>query len=145
LFFSRDGSVEALAKAVAEGSRAAGAEVLRRRVPDIVSPKVMVLVPGWEDRSKRMLSEDGAPTHADAKWAAHYGDAHATATLTRGLENDVPIDGLKAVAASGWFAARPSRTEDTYKIYAGIQSKTHLNSIVGAAQEIVNGALESAA
>jgi NAD(P)H dehydrogenase (quinone) len=69
VFYSRDGSVEALAKAVSEGAREAGAEVRLRRVPDIVSPEVMSRVPGWEERSKRMLSEYGAPTPADAEWA----------------------------------------------------------------------------
>jgi NAD(P)H dehydrogenase (quinone) len=68
-FYSRDGSVEALAKAVAEGAREAGAEVRLRRVPDIVPPAVMAHVPGWEDRSKRMLAEYGAPTQADTEWA----------------------------------------------------------------------------
>src|SRR5262249_60270586 len=68
-FYSRDGSVEALAKAVSEGAREAGAEVRLRRVPDIVSSHVMAKVPGWEERSKRMLTENGAPTHADVEWA----------------------------------------------------------------------------
>src|SRR5215470_2491605 len=68
-FYSRDGSVEALAKAVSEGAREAGAEVRLRRVPAIVSPAVMAKVPGWEGRSKRMLAEYGAPTPADAEWA----------------------------------------------------------------------------
>jgi phosphoglucomutase len=53
---------------------------------------------------------------------------------------------LKVVTASGWFAARPSGTEDIYKIYAeSFQGEAHLNSIVGEAQEIVDRALESAA
>jgi NAD(P)H dehydrogenase (quinone) len=69
VFYSRDGSVEALAKAVSEGAREAGAEVRLRRVPDIASPAVMAKVPGWEERSKRMLAEYGAPTLADAEWA----------------------------------------------------------------------------
>ena len=69
VFYSRDGSVETLAKAVSEGAREAGAEVRLRRVPDIVSPDVMAKVPGWEDRSKRMLAEYGTPTPADAEWA----------------------------------------------------------------------------
>jgi NAD(P)H dehydrogenase (quinone) len=69
VFYSRDGSVEALAKAVGEGARKAGAEVRLRRVPDIVPPSVMANVPGWEERSKRMISEYGAPTPADAEWA----------------------------------------------------------------------------
>lgn len=68
-FYSRDGSVEALAKAVAEGARQAGAEVRLRRVPDIVSSAVMAKVPGWEERSKRMLAEYGSPTPGDAEWA----------------------------------------------------------------------------
>ena len=69
VFYSRDGSVEALAKAVAEGAKQTGAEVRLRRVPDIVPPAVMEKVPGWEERSKRMLAEHGAPTLADAEWA----------------------------------------------------------------------------
>jgi NAD(P)H dehydrogenase (quinone) len=69
VFYSRDGSVETLARAISEGAREAGAEVRLRRVPDLVSPDVMSKVPGWEERSKRMLAEYGAPTHADAEWA----------------------------------------------------------------------------
>jgi len=69
VFYSRDGSVEELAKAISEGAREAGAEVRLRRVPDLVSADVMAKVPGWEERSKRMLSEYGAPSPADAEWA----------------------------------------------------------------------------
>jgi hypothetical protein len=46
-----------------------GAEVRLRRVPDLVASDVMAKVPGWEERSKRMLAEYGAPTHADVEWA----------------------------------------------------------------------------
>jgi NAD(P)H dehydrogenase (quinone) len=69
VFYSRDGSVESLAKAVSEGASQAGAEVRLRRVPDIVSQDVMAKVPGWEERSKRMLADYGAPTLADVEWA----------------------------------------------------------------------------
>ncbi len=69
VFYSRDGSVEALANAVAEGARATGAEVRLRRVPEIVSAEVMAKVPGWEERSRRMIAEYGIPTHADVEWA----------------------------------------------------------------------------
>jgi NAD(P)H dehydrogenase (quinone) len=62
VFYSRDGSVEALAKAVSEGARKAGAEVRLRRVPDIVPPAVMAKVPGWEERSKKMLADCGFRT-----------------------------------------------------------------------------------
>ena len=69
-----------------------------------------------------------------------------TVKLTLAPGNNAPIGGLKVVTASGWFAARPSGTEDIYKIYAeSFQGETHLNAIVGEAQDIVDRALESAA
>ena len=67
-----------------------------------------------------------------------------TAKLTRAPGNDAPIGGLKVVAASGWFAARPSGTEDIYKIYAeSFQNQSHLDAIVSEAQEMVQNALRS--
>jgi phosphoglucomutase len=69
-----------------------------------------------------------------------------TAKLSRAPGNNAPIGGLKVITASGWFAARPSGTEDIYKIYAeSFQGEAHLNSIVREAHEIVDRALESAA
>ncbi len=77
---------------------------------------------------------------------SHLAGEPITAKLTRSPGNDAPIGGLKVVTASGWFAARPSGTEDIYKIYAeSFQGEAHLNSIVGEAHEIVDRALESAA
>jgi phosphoglucomutase len=67
-----------------------------------------------------------------------------TAKLTRAPGNDAPIGGLKVVAANGWFAARPSGTENIYKIYAeSFKSDSHLDAIVSEAKEIVNNALKS--
>jgi phosphoglucomutase len=67
-----------------------------------------------------------------------------TAKLTRAPGNNAPIGGLKVVAGSGWFAARPSGTEDIYKVYAeSFKSQAHLNAIVYEAQEMVNNALGS--
>jgi len=67
-----------------------------------------------------------------------------TAKLTRAPGNNAPIGGLKVVAASGWFAARPSGTEDIYKIYAeSFKGESHLHAIVTEAQEMVNNALGS--
>jgi phosphoglucomutase len=64
------------------------------------------------------------------------------AKLTRAPGNDAPIDGLKVVAASGWFAARPSGTENLYKVYAeSFRDQAHLDALVAEAQEIVNNAL----
>src|SRR5438445_1600699 len=67
-----------------------------------------------------------------------------TAKLTHAPGNNAPIGGLKVMAANGWFAARPSGTENIYKIYAeSFQDQAHLNAIVSEAQEIVNNALSS--
>jgi phosphoglucomutase len=65
-----------------------------------------------------------------------------TAKLTRAPGNDASIGGLKVVSASGWFAARPSGTENIYKLYAeSLKSADHLAAIVGQAQEIVSRSL----
>jgi len=65
-----------------------------------------------------------------------------TAKLTRAPGNGAAVGGLKVVSASGWFAARPSGTEDIYKIYAeSFKNESHLEAIVDEAQQIVNNAL----
>lgn len=62
--------------------------------------------------------------------------------LTQAPGNDAPIGGLKVVAKSGWFAARPSGTEDIYKIYAeSFRGADHLRRIVDEAQAMVDDAL----
>jgi phosphoglucomutase len=64
-----------------------------------------------------------------------------TAKLSHAPGNDAPIDGLKVVAASGWFAARPSGTEPVYKIYAeSFKDEQHLQAILSDAQQIVGSA-----
>ena len=65
-----------------------------------------------------------------------------TAKLTRAPGNDAAIGGLKVTTESGWFAARPSGTENIYKIYAeSFKSDSHLEAIVAEAQQIVDNAL----
>ena len=65
-----------------------------------------------------------------------------TATLTSAPGNGASIGGLKVVTQSGWFAARPSGTENIYKIYAeSFRDETHLDEIVNEAQDIVHHAL----
>ena len=65
-----------------------------------------------------------------------------TAKLTRAPGNGAAIGGLKVASANGWFAARPSGTENIYKIYAeSFKSESHLEAIVDEAQQIVNNAL----
>src|SRR3546814_7603824 len=68
-FYSRNGSTEALAKAVAEGAQAAGAEVRLRRARELVSEEVMKAAPGWLENARRMNAAYEAPTTADAEWA----------------------------------------------------------------------------
>ena len=69
-----------------------------------------------------------------------------TARLTRAPGNNAPIGGLKVVATNGWFAARPSGTENILKIYAeSLVSQEHLDSIVAEARQIVDKALASSA
>jgi len=65
-----------------------------------------------------------------------------TAKLTRAPGNGAPIEGLKIVTPSGWFAARPSGTENIYKIYAeSFRGAAHLDVLVSEAQELVDTAL----
>jgi phosphoglucomutase len=64
--------------------------------------------------------------------------------LTEAPGNGAPIGGLKVIAESGWFAARPSGTEDIYKIYAeSFRDADHLRRILTEAQAIVDAALAS--
>jgi phosphoglucomutase len=81
-----------------------------------------------------------APTDVTAKSLA--GDP-ITARLTNAPGNNASIGGLKVVTDNGWFAARPSGTEDIYKIYAeSFRDEQHLNAIVSEAQQIVQAALD---
>jgi phosphoglucomutase len=68
-----------------------------------------------------------------------------SARLVRAPGNGAEIGGLKVVAENGWFAARPSGTEDVYKIYAeSFRDEAHLKTIVSEAQAIVAQALSGA-
>ena len=71
------------------------------------------------------------------------GDA-ITQKLTRAPGNNADIGGLKVCTANGWFAARPSGTENIYKVYAeSFKGSAHLDSIIEEAQKIVTAALAS--
>ena len=66
-----------------------------------------------------------------------------TSILTNAPGNGASIGGLKVTSENGWFAARPSGTEDIYKIYAeSFLGKDHLNKIIEEAQSIVDDALK---
>lgn len=68
-FYSRGGSTEALAQAIAEGAQAEGAEVVLRRAREVVSREVMAHAEGWTENADRMNAEYEAPTPADAEAA----------------------------------------------------------------------------
>jgi NAD(P)H dehydrogenase (quinone) len=78
-FYSRNGSTEALARAVADGAEAAGAEIRLRRAREFVGPEVMAQAPGWAENAARMNAAYEAPTADDADWA----DAIVFGTPTR--------------------------------------------------------------
>jgi len=102
VFYSRDGSVEALARAIGEGAHEAGAEVRLRRVPDLVSQDVMAKVPGWQERSERMLAEYGTPTLADVEWADGIIFGTPTRFGNTSAELKAFIDGLGSL----WFQGK---------------------------------------
>ncbi len=101
-FYSRDGSTEALANAIADGARAAGAEVRLRRARELVGPEVMAKAPGWAESAARMNALYEAPEAADAEWA----DAILFGTPTRfgavSAELKAYIDGLGGL----WFQGK---------------------------------------
>ena len=81
----------------------------------------------------------------DAVTASTLAGDQITAKLTKASGNNASIGGLKVITANGWFAARPSGTENIYKIYAeSFRDERHLNVIVTEAQQIVNNALAGA-
>ena len=91
--------------------------------------------PEQKDKLKKLSPEN-------VKAASLAGEP-ITAKLTRAPGNNAPIGGLKVTTENGWFAARPSGTENIYKIYAeSFKGQAHLDSIVTEAQQIVADALE---
>jgi phosphoglucomutase len=81
----------------------------------------------------------------EAVRAAQLAGDPIVAKLTRAPANGAEIGGLKVVTASGWFAARPSGTENIYKIYAeSFKGQGHLDAIVAEARQIVSAALGGA-
>jgi NAD(P)H dehydrogenase (quinone) len=100
-FYSRSGTIQRLAEAVAEGARAEGAEVRLRRAREVVPPAIIAAVPGWQDAADAMNAQYEAPTADDALWA----DAIIFGTPTRfgsvSSELKAYIDSLGALWAQG--------------------------------------------
>jgi NAD(P)H dehydrogenase (quinone) len=100
-FYSRSGSIERLALAVAEGAQAEGAEVRLRRARELVGHDVLSSVPGWKESAEAMNARYPAPAAEDALWA----DATILGTPTRfgsiSSELKAYIDGLGGLWAEG--------------------------------------------
>ncbi|HJT43420.1 MAG TPA: NAD(P)H:quinone oxidoreductase [Rhizomicrobium sp.] len=100
-FYSRTGTLERLARAVAEGAQSEGAEVRLRRARELVAPEVMAAVPGWTSSAQAMSARYLAPTPDDAAWA----DAVIFGTPTRfgsvASELKAYIDSLGGLWAQG--------------------------------------------
>ncbi len=93
-------------------------------------------------RDQKTVLKDLSPNQVEA---AELAGEPIVAKLTRAPGNDAPIGGLKIVTENGWFAARPSGTEDIYKIYAeSFKGGDHLKRIQEEAQAIVSAAFRSA-
>ena len=120
------------------------------------SPRARARIPG--EHYRELTAEFGTPYYTridapatpeqkarlaklspEAVKASTLAGEPITAKLTRAPGNDAPIGGLKVVARRGWFAARPSGTENIYKIYAeSFVDQAHLDAIVAEARAIVD-------
>ena len=100
-----------------------------------------------------MITACGLPTKnftdelVDTAFEAYRNKADRPAILaklTQAPGNKAPIGGLKVATKNGWFAARPSGTENIYKLYAeSFKSQVHLETIIEQAQQIIKSALEN--
>ena len=101
-FYSRTGTIERLARAVAEGVEGEGGEVRLRRARELVGPDIMSTVPGWNESAQAMNARYPIPTAEDAEWA----DAVIFGTPTRfgivSSELKAYIDSLGGL----WFAGK---------------------------------------
>ena len=100
-FYSRTGTVEALAKAVGEGAAGEGAEVRLRRAREFVAPEVMAQAPGWKEQAEAMNARHAAPTPDDAVWADAIIFGSPTRFGAAAAELKAYIDSLGGLWATG--------------------------------------------
>lgn len=103
-FYSRGGSTEALANAIAEGASASGADVTvrLRRAREVVGPEVMAQAQGWAENASRMNALYEAPTADDAEWADAIVFGSPTRFGAAAAELKAYIDGLGGL----WFQGK---------------------------------------
>jgi phosphoglucomutase len=117
------------------------AELYRALAREVGAPLYERLDAPASPQEKRVLAGLSADQIARTDLAGEPIDR----VLTRAPGNDAPLGGVKVVTANGWFAARPSGTENIYKIYAeSLRGADHLRSILEEAQAIVAEALAAA-
>jgi NAD(P)H dehydrogenase (quinone) len=107
-FYSRSGTIEALANALAEGARGHGAEVRLRRARELVGPETMALAPGWTESAQRMNDAYPAPTVDDARWADAFAFGAPTRFGSAASELRGYLETLGAVWLSGDLWNKPA-------------------------------------
>lgn len=136
----KDGMVAALlsAEMTARMERDPGQiyEELTRELGEPVADRVEAEVtPAQKERLSKLSARQITSTHLAGEKIERV--------LDRAPGNNAPLGGIKVTAGSGWFAARPSGTEDIYKIYAeSFRGQDHLRSLLREAQEIVDSTLK---
>jgi NAD(P)H dehydrogenase (quinone) len=100
-FYSRTGTVEGLARAIAEGAQSEGAEVRLRRARELVGHDIMSSVPGWKESAEAMNARYSEPTLEDATWAD--GIVFGTPTRFGSVASELKayIDGMGGLWAKG--------------------------------------------
>jgi len=139
----KDGIVPALlsAEITAQMGRDPG-EIYRELTREFGEPVYDRVEAPATSEQKRRLEQLSAEQIGSAELAGEK----IQSILTEAPGNGAPIGGVKVSAASGWFAARPSGTEDIYKIYGeSFQGADHLSRILAEAQAIVDAALGACA
>jgi len=94
---------------------------------------------------QRRPARGPGPVEPGSGHGGHPGREPILAKLTQAPGNGAAIGGLKVITENGWFAARPSGTEDVYKIYAeSFKGQAHLDALRGEAREMVAAAFKAA-
>ena len=136
----KDGIIPALlaAEITARMGRDPG-EIYRELTREFGEPAYdRVEAPATPEQKSRLSALSPQQVHA-----TNLADEKILSIISHAPGNGAPIGGLKVVAENGWFAARPSGTEDIYKIYAeSFRGEDHLRRIVEEAQAIVDSALK---
>jgi phosphoglucomutase len=113
-------------------------ELYRQLTRDLGEPVFTRVDAAATREQKKRLSKLSASEFKPTQFA---GDL-VQQVLDRAPGNNAPIGGIKVCTANGWFAARPSGTEDVYKIYAeSFRGEEHLRQILAEAQKVVDAAI----